>query len=77
MNIWNWFYNILLFPFLHLLYIASLDNLNSFSSKPILMTSSKKTKENEKIDQGAGSCCDDSCCGGSIGRIENEERRCC
>jgi hypothetical protein len=66
-----------MFPFLHLLYRASLDNLNSFSSKHLLMTSSQKTKENEKIDQGPGPCCDDSYCGGSIGRIENEERRCC
>jgi hypothetical protein len=51
------------------------------------MTNTQKTKENEIIDQGPGSCCDDSCCddsccddsccGGSIGRVENEERRCC
>jgi hypothetical protein len=49
-----------MFPFLHLLYLASPDNLNSFSSKHLLMTSSQKTKENEKIDQGPGPCCDDS-----------------
>jgi len=69
--------NILLFPFLHLLYLASLDNLNSFSGKLIVMVNSQKTKENEKIDQAGEPCCDDSCCDGPIERIENEEQRCC
>jgi hypothetical protein len=66
-----------MFPFLHLLYLASLDNLNSSSGKLIDMVSSPKTKGKAKIDQGGDSCCDDSCCSGSIGRIENGERRCC
>jgi hypothetical protein len=73
-----------LFPFLHQLYLASLDNLNSFSSKHILMTNTQKTKEkiNEKVALTDDPCCDDSCCagGGPSVSFEGEERRgggCC
>ena len=69
---------------LHLLYLTSLDNLNSFLSKHIVMTNSQKTKEkiNEKVTLTDDSCCDDSCYAGgdpSV-RFESEGRRgggCC
>jgi hypothetical protein len=73
-----------LFPVLHLLYLASLDNLNSFFSKHIVMTNPQKTKEKikEKVAQTDDSCCDDSCCagGGPSLSFEREGRRggeCC
>jgi hypothetical protein len=78
------FYNILLFPFLHLLYLASLANLNSFLSKHIVMTNSQKTKEKikEKVALTDDPCCDDSCCASSGPSVsfESEERKgggCC
>ena len=66
-----------MFPFLHLLYLASLDNLNSFLGKHIVMTNSQKTKEkaNErhgKVELSGDSCCDDSCCGGDIPSVHFE-----
>jgi hypothetical protein len=66
-----------LFPFLYLLYLASLDNSNSFSSKHIMMTNSQKTREKEKVDLKGDSCCDDSCCVGASARFESEGKVCC
>jgi hypothetical protein len=72
---------LLQFPILHLLYLASLVNLNSFLSKHILMTNSQKTKEenvNKRQGNQTDSCCDDSCCGGSpSARFESEGGGCC
>ena len=46
-----------------LLSLASLDNLNSFSSKHILMTNSQETKEKANERHGKVELGDDSCCG--------------
>lgn len=83
-NAYTFLYTLLLFPFLHLLYLASLDNFNSFLSKYTVMTNSQKSKEKikEKVALSDGSCCDDSCCtdGGPSLSFEREGRRgggCC
>jgi hypothetical protein len=70
-------YTILLFPFLHLLYLASLDNLNSFLGKHIAMTNSQKTKEKKNVVVTDDSCCDELCCGGPSARVESEGGGCC
>jgi hypothetical protein len=57
---------------LHLLYLASLDNLNSFSGKHVTMDDSLKIKEKVKERYGKIALIGGSCCSPSVGTGEGE-----